>query len=141
MFPCIHSRYDYITYVFRGRRSRTASARYKWVAQDERRKVRAYGGLQAPRRRIPITATPRNFLAEFMDEQVWDLMVRMTTMKAYHKRQAGQHKGVWQPIDILEMQAFVGMIIITGIVRLPRLAMYWDTSSSLCMTPGLLIDF
>ena len=71
-----------------------------------------------------------------MDDQVWDLMVRMTNMNAHRKRQAGQHKGVWQPIDVLEMQAFIGMLIITGIVRLPRLAMYWDTSSPLCMTPG-----
>ena len=71
-----------------------------------------------------------------MDDQVWDLMVTMTNMIAHHRQQAGQHKGVWQPIDVLERQAFVGMTIITGIVRLSRLAMYCETSSPLCMTPG-----
>ena len=108
----------------RDRRAQAAPDGNEWAAQDVARNVRAYGGVQGPCRRMPVTATPKDFIAEFMDDQVWDLMVRVTNMNAHHKRQAGQHKGVWQPIDVLEMQAFVGMIIITGIVRLPRLAMY-----------------
>ena len=35
-----------------------------------------------------------------------------------------------------EMQAFIGLIIATGITRLPRLAMYWEAGHPLTGTPG-----
>ena len=35
------------------------------------------------------------------------------------------------------MKAFVGLLIIMGILQLPRLEMYWQTDSNLLQTPGV----
>ena len=66
------------------------------------------------------------------DFALWTLLVNMTNLNADRKRQAGHNSGMWHPVDIMEMQAFIGLVIITGIVRMPTLKMYWQTTIPLC---------
>ena len=113
-----------------------AAAAALWTENDIQRRVRAYGGTQGPRTRIPVTSTAHDYLNMFMDDTVWNLLVVMTNRNAARKRSAGRDKGLWQPVDLPEMQAFIGLTIITGIVRLPKLPMYWETSHPLCTLPG-----
>ena len=60
----------------------------------------------------------------------------MINRNAATNRRGGGHKGGWHPVDRAEMQAFIGLIIATGITRLLRLAMYWETGHPLTGTPG-----
>ena len=92
--------------------------------------------MQGPRLRMPPTSKPKDFLDLFLDDAIWDLLVDMTNRNAAAKRRGGGHKGGWHPVDRAEMQAFIGLIIATGITRLPRLAMYWETGHPLTGTPG-----
>ena len=39
-------------------------------------------------------------------------------------------------VDITEMQAFICLVIVTGIVHLPILTMYWQTTMLLCNVPS-----
>lgn len=61
---------------------------------------------------LPETATPKDCLDLFFDDDVWEMLVEMTNSK--------HHKGVWQPVDSPEMQAFVGLTIVTGITGSAR---------------------
>ena len=107
-----------------------------WVEEDVQRHIQAYGGTQGPRTHIPVTAMPKDYLDMFIDDQVWDLLVNMTNCNATHKRLTGRDKGLWQPVDLPGMKAFVGLTITTGIVRMPTLPMYWETSCPLSNLAG-----
>ena len=88
------------------------------------RHIQAYGGTQGQRTRIPVTATPKDYLDMFIGDQVWDLFVNMTNRNATHKRLTGCDKGLWQPVDLPEVKACIGLTITTGIVRMLTLPMY-----------------
>ena len=87
-------------------------------------------------RRGHVIACPRPPSPRISLISTWDLLVEMTNRNAAAKRRGGGHKGVWHPVDRAEMQAFIGLIIATGITRLPRMAMYWETGHPLTGTPG-----
>ena len=44
---------------------------------------------------------------------------------------------IWHDVTVEDMKAFVGLLIIMGILQLPRLEMYWQTESSLFQTSGI----
>ena len=44
---------------------------------------------------------------------------------------------IWSDTTIEELKAFVGILILMGIVRLPRLELYWSTNFPLISTPGI----
>ena len=33
----------------------------------------------------------------------------------------------WKPVTVIEMKNFIGLIFVTGIVRKPKLELYWST--------------
>ena len=43
----------------------------------------------------------------------------------------------WSDTTIEELKEFVGILILMGIVRLPRLELYWSTNFPLISTPGI----
>ncbi len=43
----------------------------------------------------------------------------------------------WSDTTAEELKAFVGVLILMGIVRLPRLELYWSTNFPLISTPGI----
>ena len=43
----------------------------------------------------------------------------------------------WTDTAVEGLKAFVGLLILMGIVRLPRLELYWSTSFPLIRTPGI----
>ena len=115
---------------------RVVAADDGWVPVDVQRDVNAFGGTQGPRNRIRPTATPKDLLDLFLDFALWTLLVSMTNQNADRKRQAGHNSGAWHPVDIMEMQAFIGLVIVTRIVRMPSLKMYWQTRMPLCNLPS-----
>lgn len=63
-----------------------------------------------------------------------DLIVTETNQ--YHDQQATaeptKHKGKWSLVTREEMEAFLGIIILMGIVKLPKLKMYWSNDILVC---------
>ena len=43
----------------------------------------------------------------------------------------------WEDVTVAEMKAFVGLLILMGILRLPRLEMYWQVKHPLIATEGI----
>ena len=63
----------------------------------------------------------------------------MTETNRYSKLGLPQqrHARPWHDVTVEDMKAFVGLLITMGILRLPRLEMYWQTESSLLQIPGV----
>ena len=45
----------------------------------------------------------------------------------------------WKDPDVEEMKAFIGIIILMGIIKLPRLELYWSNQNNGIETPGIAI--
>ena len=69
------------------------------------------------------------FFEEMFTDDSWDMLV-LETNRYYEQQKAAnpnKHKSKWNSVEKDEMKVFVGIIICMGIVKLPRLHMYWST--------------
>ena len=90
-----------------------------------------------PNSSLSVTASPLDLFCRFLTLAVWNLIVTETNRYADEVRTASPHARPWHAVTIVEMKAFIGLTIIMGIIQLPRLEMYWQTSHSLICTPGV----
>ena len=60
---------------------------------------------------------------------VWGLLVSETNKYAAHCRQQSSYTSPrsWHDISKEEMKAFIGILILLGVCRLPRLKLLWTT--------------
>ena len=74
------------------------------------------------------TSTPLELFNQFFTPEVWDLMVQETNRYAASTIAASTARSTrpWTDTTVQELQAFIGIIILMGIVRLPRLELYWS---------------
>ena len=74
----------------------------------------------------------------FFTDEVWDLPVEETNRYAAECRgsQSARRPWPWHDVTREEMKAFVGMLMVMGVCRLPRIENYWCTSYPL-FTPQL----
>ena len=68
---------------------------------------------------------------------MWDLLVAETNRYASLQLPHRQHSRTWSDVSVEEMKAFIGMLILMGIVQLPRIEMYWQVDDDLTRTPGI----
>ena len=67
----------------------------------------------------------------FFTPEVWDLLVVETS------RYAAENVGGSTDTTVVEMKAFIGMIILMGVLKLPRLELYWSLKWPEIETPGM----
>ena len=48
-----------------------------------------------------------------------------------------QHARPWTDVSTEEMKAFIGLLILMGVLHLPRIEMYWQIDDDLMRTPGI----
>ena len=64
-------------------------------------------------------------------DDIWDIIV--TETNKCHDQQAAsepnKHQRKWDPVTKDEMEAFIGIMIHMGNVKLPRMAIYWSTDN------------
>jgi len=82
-------------------------------------------------------STPLELFCRFFSEDVWDLMKEETNRYANVCITDDPSGRAWSDTTIEELKAFVGMLILMGIVRLPRLELYWSTNFPLISTRGI----
>lgn len=90
-----------------------------------------------PSSHIDSDSTPRDLFCRFFTDDVWDLLVTETNKYAAENASTAPHTRPWYDTTVPEMKAFVGMLIVMGIVVLPRLEIYWTTSHPLVTTSGI----
>ena len=81
--------------------------------------------------------TPIQCFLLFFTDAVWEFLVRKTNEYAQVKRNKHMARRSryhsWQPVTILEMKAFVGVILNMGIIQLQRAEDYWLTNVVSCI--------
>ena len=114
-----------------GRRARSGSpARVRgvpdlvWQQIENNRNMRQFAERTGPQRRYQVTTNELNFFEEFFTKDVWDLITTMTNMNAVRKIQNGNVK--WKPVNTQEIKVFIGLVIAMGIIKLPKLELYWQ---------------
>ena len=88
---------------------------------------------------IPDGTSSLDIFCRFFTDEVWDLLVTETNRYARDHPSTKPNARVYDDVDIDEMKAFIGVLILMGILRLPRLEMYWSTSElhKYVSTPGI----
>ena len=88
---------------------------------------------------IPDGTSSLDIFCRFFTDEVWDLLVTETNRYAHDHPSTKPNARVYDDVDIDEMKAFIGVLILMGILRLPRLEMYWSTSElhKYVSTPGI----
>ena len=76
--------------------------------------------------------------SRFFTDEVWELLVVETNRFAaqFRASQSASRPRPWHDVTEEEMKAFVGMLMVMGICKLPRIENYWSTSHPL-FTPQL----
>ena len=72
----------------------------------------------------------------FFTPEVWDLLVTETNRYAGLRPQTSGSRP-WHDTTVQELKAFIGILILMGIVRLPRLELYWSQTFPEIETPGI----
>ena len=82
-----------------------------------------------PTQRFPNVQANRakSYFDLFFTETVWEMLVAKTNRYQVQEKikKPEKYKGEWHEVTKPEMQAFVGILIIMGIARLPSFAQYW----------------
>ena len=78
-------------------------------------------------------STPGDLFCHFFSDEVWDLIMVETNRYANSFIDNNPSTRAWTDTTVEELKAFVGLLILMGIVRLPR----WSTSFPLIRTPGI----
>ena len=71
----------------------------------------------------------KDYFEHLFNNEMWEIIVSETN-HYYEQQKASDpdhHKTEWHPVTKGEVQALVGMLILMGIVRLPRFLMYWES--------------
>jgi len=64
--------------------------------------------------------------AFFYTDEVWDLLITETNCYAGENLSTSHHAQKWKNVTVQQMKAFVGILIMMGILQFPRLEMYWE---------------
>ena len=75
------------------------------------------------------------YLQLFFTDNVWEHLVSETNRYAFQIDKTSPTPRHWEEVTIKEMKAFFGLIIIMGIIQLPRLEMFWQLNHPLPRCP------
>ena len=87
--------------------------------------------------RIKDNPQPIGFAELYLIETIVEVIVRETNRYAVNFREESPEKadnsfiGQWVPVTVNEMKIFLGLLLLTGIVRKPSLKMFWLTEQLL----------
>ena len=77
---------------------------------------------------LPDNPNPLDYFVEFVDDNLWDLIVVETNRYARQKLSTSpEHLANFVPVTRAEIKAFMGINIIMGIDKLPQIALYWSS--------------
>ena len=77
---------------------------------------------------LPDIPNPLDYFVEFVDDNLWDLIVVETNRYVGKKLlNSPERLANFVPVTRAEMKAFIGINIIMGITKLPQVALYWSS--------------
>ncbi|XP_065915189.1 chimeric ERCC6-PGBD3 protein-like [Dysidea avara] len=97
----------------------------------------SYSPTPGPNVRFPPNTRPVDLFYLYFTDDVWDLLVTETNSYAALRFPCRQYARPWKDVTCEEMKAFIGMLIMMGILHLPHLDMYWQVNEEILSTPGI----
>ena len=77
---------------------------------------------------LPDNPNPLDYFVEFVDDNLWDLIVLETNRYARQKLSTSPERlADFVPVTRAEIKAFMGINIIMGIVKLSKVSLYWSS--------------
>ena len=74
--------------------------------------------------------SPSDLSCWYITDDVWKLIVEETNRYASANVVQTPNARPWHNTTVSEIKAFIGMLLLMGILELPRLEMYWQTAQS-----------
>ena len=109
-----------------------------WKTEEPTSFTRPYTNTPGPTSPdVTCRSTLGDLFACFFYDQVWNLIETETNRYASSCTETNPSSRAWVDTEVEELKAFVGLLILMGIVKLPRLEMYWSTNFPLIKTPGV----
>lgn len=82
---------------------------------------------------LPSDASEKDFLDLFMGEDFYEHIVSETNKYAeFKQKKMGKVDTSWYPVTVPEIEAFIGILIYMGIVKLPSVKMYFFSKLVTC---------
>ena len=80
---------------------------------------------------VPVLTS--DLFGRFFTEEFWELITVETNRYASKQRQQYLHVSprAWHDVSVPEMKSFIGILILMGICKMPRLRLYWTTGIEL----------
>ena len=90
------------------------------------------GPTPGPSQPVDTSMFASELFARYFTDEVWQLIVDETNRFAASCRQnLSDHSRPWTPVTVADIKAFIGMVILMGIVKSPQLDLYWSTKHPL----------
>ena len=109
----------------------------KWVKEEPISYCYQYTKIPGPTIHFTDNTTALYIFTKYFTDEVWDLLVMETNRYAHANTSSRPHSRAWNDVCVEEMKAFIGMLLLLGIIKLPRLEMFWQNSNEYIGTPGI----
>ncbi len=101
-----------------------------WIKEESNALTFPFTGSD-PGPSVPVdnSVSVSDLFCRFFTDEVWDLITVETNRYAFQQQQRSLHVSprAWHDVSVPEMKSFIGIMILMGICRLPRLRLYWTT--------------
>ena len=108
-----------------------------WVKEEPNSYCYQYTKTPGPTTHFTNNTTALDFFTKYFTDKVWDLLVTETNRYTHANISSRPRSRAWNDVSVDEMKAFIGMLILLGIIKLPRLEMLWQNSNEYIGTPGI----
>ena len=100
-----------------------------WLKRESEGFAWRYSGpTPGPSQPVDTSMSASELFARYFTDEVWQLIVDETNRYAASCRQnLSDHSRPWTPVTVADIKAFIGMVILMGIVKSPQLDLYWST--------------
>lgn len=77
--------------------------------------------------------TAADYFQLYFTDNIWTLLVEETNRYRQQcvTRMPAKHKRPWEDVSLEEMKCYIGVIMVMGVVKLPRITSYWSTDTFL----------
>ena len=108
-----------------------------WIQEESTALTYNYEHKHGPTELLDSNLSAADLFCQFFTDEVWALLVRETNRYAGAMMKCTPSARAWYDTTVEEMKAFVGLLILMGIQKLPCLEMYWSHKYPLINTPSI----
>ena len=109
-----------------------------WKTEEPTSVMWPYSWEPGPCSGLGSNASALDYFSLFFTDEVWDLIIKETNRYAARVQSTSTSPNArpWHDVTKEELHAFFGILIIMGVVHLPRQEMYWQQSESSILSKG-----